>query len=169
MKSEIAALHAELDLLQTLIAMGTSGKTTTADLTLLAIQAVISKKIIQHLHAAEIQKLIVTCETFYADTDEMIPQFERKHHDSAVHAPSLHAFNGRSLDSHNPWHLHCSFEDHLAAEFEDPEAMPRTPPPAPGVDKTCKQLFFAGGLIRCNAKSMQREAALQKNKEVVTR
>lgn len=45
-----------------------------------------------------------------------VPHMERT--DAAIYADSILAYNGRSLDSHNPWHLTQSFEDYLAAETD---------------------------------------------------
>lgn len=117
MKAEIAALKAQLKAVP-FIGAGAGGKSSTAEFVAAALQAAVSKKIIQHLQAAEIEEVIITCETFHEESDELIPQFERKVYDSARPAPSIFAFNGRSLDSHNPWHLERSFESYLDAEIE---------------------------------------------------
>lgn len=117
MKAEIAALKATLKAVP-FIGVGTAGKTSTAEFVAAALKAAVSKKIIQHLHAAEIEEVIITCETFHEESDELIPQFERKVYDSARHALSVYNFNGRSLDSHNPWHLERSFESYLEGEIE---------------------------------------------------
>lgn len=120
MKVEIDALKAMVQQLKAVpfIGAGTNGKSSTAEFVAAALQAAVSKKIIQHLQAAEIEEVIITCETFHEESDELIPQFERKVYDSARHAPSIYNYNGRSLDSHNPWHLERSFESYLDAEIE---------------------------------------------------
>ena len=52
------------------------------------------------------------------DSTIEVPALERV--DAAVYPDTILACNGRSLDSHNPWHLELSFEDYLAAERPDP-------------------------------------------------
>lgn len=128
MKDEIAALKAQLKAVP-FLGPEEVGKSTTAQFVEAAIQAAVSKKIIHHLHEAEIEEVIITCETFHEESDELIPQFERKVYDSARHAPSIYNFNGRSLDSHNPWHLERSFESYLDDEIEAEADLnnPRTP------------------------------------------
>lgn len=137
MKAEIAALKAKVEQLKVVpfIGAGASGKTSTAEFVAAALQAYVSKKIIQHLQAAEIEEVIITCETFHEESDELIPQFERKVYDSARHAPSIYNFNGRSLDSHNPWHLERSFESYLEDEIEAESKADLNNPRLPSVSK----------------------------------
>lgn len=125
MKAEIAELKAQLEAVsvdQILAALVASEqKTTAAELALDALHAAVAKKITQHLQEAEVEKALVVCETFHDEKDDFIPQFERKAYDSAFHAPSILAFNGRSLDSHNPWHLRCSYREFLEKHFPEPK------------------------------------------------
>lgn len=122
MKAEIAALKAQLEAVgtdQMLAALAASSEKTSAyEIAHASVHVSVSEKITQLLHEAKVQQALLVCEIFHEEKDDSIPQFERKAYDSALHSPSILAFNGRSLDSHNPWHLERSFESYLDAEIE---------------------------------------------------
>lgn len=81
--------------------------------------------IIAHLHSGDTIALAKLNAAFPTDDEHVIevPQLVRK--DAAIHPLSIYNFNGRSLDSHNPWHLEMSFEDYLA--LEEQRIIPELP------------------------------------------
>ena len=91
---------------------------------------------IGHLQNGDTIALAKLNAAFPTDTDTEIgievSQFERI--DAAIHAPSVLALNGRSLDSHNPWHL-----DHAYGGVSSSEACPDIPelytPPVTSAEK----------------------------------
>ena len=74
--------------------------------------------IIAHLHSGDTIALAKLNAAFPTDDEHVIevPQLVRK--DAAIHPLSIYNFNGRSLDSHNPWHMERSFESYLEGEIE---------------------------------------------------
>lgn len=117
---------------------GANGKTTLAD-TLIdfgmavpvlkyeptKLDALLEHSLLSFLDHGDTEGLSKFTAAFPADDDHVIevPAFERA--DAAVYADSIHAFNGRSLDSHNPWHLDTSFEAFVESCSDESAYPPR--------------------------------------------
>ena len=76
--------------------------------------------IIGHLSNGDALALAKLDAAYPTSDDSIIEVPAPERVDAAVYPDSILACNGRSLDSHNPWHLELSFEDYLAAERPDP-------------------------------------------------